>query len=143
MSPFIIQNIVRWTDYNEYEGQLEGSFNQYPLTVYVQMYSGNDWAYYAAGDQVDARLWLERSGTVERIAGPVTPALRQQKEVYYEAIGQVTSIEGEQVQLDSVFPLRVDMDWPVKGREQFPVFGVGDWLKVVGVLRLSLDDEEE
>jgi hypothetical protein len=143
MTTFIIQHIRPWSEFNEYEGQLEGFFGDDWLTVYVQIYSAEEWRALVPGNRLEGEVWLERHGVVEVLAGPVAPALTQQRGVNYELIGQVMSIEGEQVQLDSVFPLRVDMDWPVKGREQFPVFGVGDWLKVVGVLRLSLDDEEE
>lgn len=42
-------------------------------------------------------------------------------------IGQVMALAEEQVQLVSVLPIQVDMDW----------------LKVVRVLRLTIDDEEE
>lgn len=143
MSTFVIQNIVRWPEYNEYEGQMTGTFDQHLVTVYVQMYSGNQWDLYAPGDQLTASLWLERDGAIERMVEPTLPGLKQQQGANYQVGGQVIFIEGEQVYLDVGFPLRVDMDWPVTGRERFPAFGVGDWLRVVGVLRLSLDGEEE
>ncbi|MCL4870140.1 MAG: hypothetical protein KJ063_14335 [Anaerolineae bacterium] len=143
MSTFVIQNITRWTEYNEYEGQMEGTFDQHPVTVYVQVYNEPDWDKYTPGDTIAARLWLERGGDVEQTDDPLTPELRQQEGIHYQAAGRVLAIKGEQVWLDSGFPLRVDMDWPARGREQFPKFTVGDWLKVNGVLRLELDDEEE
>lgn len=143
MTIFTIQHLIPWSEFNEYEGQWVGIANNHQLTVYVQMYSGDDWALYAPGDLVNVQLWLERDGGVERLDEPVTPQLHQLQGINYEVTGQVVSIAGEQVQLDTVFPLRVDMDWPVRGMDRFPIFGVGDWLKVKGVLRLSLDDEEE
>lgn len=143
MTTFTIQRLIPWSEFNEYEGQWEGIANNHQLTVYVQMYSENDWGLYTPGDQIDVRLWLERDGVVERLDKPATPQLRQQQGINYEVIGQVMSVVGEQVQLDTIFPLRVDMDWPVRDLERFPTFKVGDWLKVKGILRLSLDDEEE
>jgi hypothetical protein len=143
MSNFTVHKVVRWTEYNEYEGQMEGAFDEHPVTVYVQVYHEPDWEQYTPGIVVPAQLWLERSGAVERMEGLMAPELRQEKGVRYQAIGKVLAAEGEEVWLDSLFPLRVDMDWPVQGRERFPQFAAGDWLKVQGVLRLDLEGDEE
>lgn len=136
-----IKKLVPWTEYNEYEGQIEGIVNEINVCCYVLMSSGKDWLTYAQGDNLNVDLWLERTDNVTVIEPSVATKLQQIAGVNYEVIGTVVSASEENLLLHSIFPLRVDLDISPYMENDLPEIRVGDKICVTGVLKVDLEPE--
>jgi hypothetical protein len=139
----IIKKLVPWSDYNEYEGEIEGVLDKHDVCCYVLMSSEEEWQTYTSGDNITVGLWLERNGSVTLMKPPTSMALRQVAGVNYEVTGTVTSILEETVLLDSVLPLRVDLDISPDTQHLIPEIHLGDQICVAGILKVDLNPGEE
>jgi hypothetical protein len=138
-----IKKLVPWSEYNDYEGHLEGVLDSYDICGYLLMYSAEDWHKYEPEQIVEVELWLERTGSVTILNSSASPVLQQLEGVNYEVTGTVTDVTGETLLLNSVFPLRVDLDISSDMKSPLPLeISVGDQIHVVGALKVSLDLEE-
>lgn len=139
-----IKKLVPWSEYNEYEGHLEGVLDGYDICGYLLMHSAENWHKYESEQIVEVDLWFERTGSVTILNSSALPALQQLEGVNYEVTGTVTHVVGETLMLNSVFPLRVDLDISSDMKPPFPLeIRVGDQIHVVGALKVSLDLEEK
>ena len=138
-----IKELTPWSDYNEYEGEIEGVLGGQDICCYVLMASEEEWQTYTSGDNVTVELWLERNGNITLVDSPTSKTLRQIVGVNYEVTGTVISILEETVLLDSVMPIRVDLDISPCTQSLIPEIHVGDQICVSGVLKVGLDPVEE
>ena len=138
---FTITRLVPWSDLNEYEGQIDGVIDGYQLCCYVLLPSGEAWRRYNPGDTLEVDLWLERGGHRDsiQIDPSAAPALQQLEGVNYQVSGRVTEIDDEMVILESILPLRVDLDTSSAVRHIIPTIREGDLLRVQGVLKIDLE----
>jgi len=139
-----IKKLVPWSEYNDYEGHLEGVLDGYDICGYLLMYSAEDWYKYEPEQIVEVELWLECTGSVTILNSSASPALQQLEGVNYEVTGTVTHVAGETLLLNSIFPLRVDLDLSSDMKPlSSPEIGIGEHIHVVGTLKVNLDLEEE
>ena len=136
-----IRALRPWSEFNEYEGEIEGVLDGVPVTTYVVMPSAKHWSRYAADDEVDVDAWLERSGPVVVEDGSDGVAFDQLDGPKYRVRGVVKELDGEQVVLESVLPIRVDLDLGPHGRDAIPEVSVGDRISVDGTLKVDLDPD--
>lgn len=135
---FHILSKKRWSDFNEYEGELEGSVGDVKLTAYVCMDSEEDWERHAIGETVRVALRLE-CGTAS-LADPESPAqLKRLDGVNYELVGTVESAQGDIVSVRSALLLEVDLDSTPHKPHPIPGIKPGDAVRAHGVLKLSFD----
>ena len=136
-----LQKLAPWRERNDWEGQVEGEINGYSLCCYTQLMNMDELSdSYKPGDQLDVDVWLERSAEIA-VMDDCDTHLSQLSDVLYELTGTVKKISGEIVQLDSVFPLRVELSSDPNIVDSIPDINVDDKVKVVGVMRLDIDRE--
>jgi hypothetical protein len=138
-----IKQLVPWSAYNGHEGHLEGVLDGYDICVYSLMHSTENWHKYVPEQIVEVDVWLERTGSVTILNASAPPALQQLAGINYEVTGTVTHVAGETLLLNSVFPLRVDLDISSDMTSPLPLeISVGDQIRVAGALKVSVDLEE-
>jgi|GEM_PF-6221114 len=139
-----IKKLIPWSEYNGYEGHLEGVVDGYDICGYLLMHSAEDWYKYEPEQIVKVNLWFERTGSVTILNSSASPALQQLEGVNYEVTGTVTHVAEETLLPNSIFPLRVDIDLSANMKPlSSPQIGIGDHIHVVGTLRVNLDLEKE
>jgi len=139
----IINNVMPLVQYNEYEGYIEGVIQGRKVCCYVMIYDQADWNRFKPGVDAVVDIWLERSGPVEKIEDDRAPALIQKREALYIAVGVVQEINGEMVMIDSVLPLRIDLDVSLFSPHPIPALQVGDRVSVEGILKADLYPDDD
>jgi hypothetical protein len=134
-----IQKLTPWSDYNDYEGEIEGVFHQQQICCYVFMASGEDWQTYAPNDQITIDLWLERSGTITLVDFSIGAELCQISGSNYEVTGTIQSIAAEEIWLNSVFSMRIDLDLTPAVESLITNLAVGDQIRIVGILKAEIE----
>ena len=129
-----IRAVVRWTRYNDHEGVIHGELDGVPVTCYVLVVTGH-WDQYQPGMTMPVDAWVERSGDVETLPPASPAALTQVDEALYDVTGVVRQQDGELVQVDSILPIRVDLDPPF--RRPPPQLRTGDVVRVRGVMKIG------
>jgi hypothetical protein len=137
----IIRRLVPWSDFNEYEGEIEGLLDTHEVCCYVLMSSEEEWQAYSPGETKTVNFWLERNGSVTIMEPSNLMTLHQIEGVNYEVIGTVTYVSEETVLLNSVVPMRVDLDLDIGADllHEIPEIHVGDQIRVEGILKVDLD----
>ena len=70
---FLIREVHRWDDLNDYEGQLHGEVDGTPLCVHIVVSSSEgDWESLQPGRAVEVDIWLERSAGI-RLQSALNP----------------------------------------------------------------------
>jgi hypothetical protein len=136
-----VRDVIRWTDFNEYEGEVHGELDGVPVHGYVLAAPAEQWDSYRPGASLDVDAWLERSGEVERLPAGSPSGLTHVDGVVYDVAGTVAEVDGEQLQVESTLPIRVDLDRTTGST--LPVVKVGDVVRVRGILKIDLPDEDE
>jgi hypothetical protein len=132
-----VRQVVRWTQFNEYEGVIHGDLDGIPVTCYV-LVPTTDWDSYRPGTAVEVDAWVERTGGVETLPPGSQATLTQVDGAVYEVAGMITQQDGEQVNVDSILPVRIDLD--LRARCQPPRLRTGDVIRVRGILKVDLPD---
>lgn len=136
-----IEKLTPWSEFNEYEGEIEGVLDGVPITTYVLLPSGRHWARYNPRDTVEVDAWLERTGPVVVEHESNGAAFEQIDGPKYRVRGVVKGIEGEDVLVDSALPIRIELDLSPKAREAMPEIRIGDRIAVDGTLKVDLDPD--
>jgi hypothetical protein len=132
-----VREVVRWTEFNEYEGVIHGELDGVPVTCYV-LVPTTEWDSYRPGTAVEVDAWVERTGDVDTLPPGSQAALTQVDGAIYEVAGIITQQCDEQVRVDSTLPIRIDLDLPA--RWQPPQLRIGDVIRVRGILKIDLPD---
>lgn len=133
-----VHEVKRWSEYNEYEGQVHGELDGRPVVCYLLGMPVELWDAFHPGSSLQVDAWVElQHGGVE-ILLPDTPVKLEQvgDGVIYDIVGRLLTQDGEELQVDSVLPMRVDLDWA----ERFgppPALRVGDVIRVRGALKIE------
>ena len=134
-----VHEVVRWTAFNEYEGEIHGELDGIPVTCYVLAVPVEQWDNYRAGTTVNVDAWIERSAAVETLPEGSQAELTQVGGVIYDVTGPVAARDGEQLQVHATLRIRVDLDLAV-GTEA-PPLRIGDVVRVRGTLKVDLSDQ--
>lgn len=142
--PLMITTVLPWNTLNAYEGEVHGTVGMYPVCCYVQLPSQSHWRTHAAGNTITIDLWLERTGPCKvRRHAQVQPQLKQLGGTQYEVSGTVRRLAGDQIELDTVFPLRIDLDRTLHMPTPLPTILVGDQVRVIGQLKADLEPPQK
>jgi hypothetical protein len=137
----VVRNVVRWEDFNEYEGEVHGELDGTLVEAYL-LGSIDEWDnVFRPGAALDVDAWIERSGEFETLPAGSPAELKQVDGVVYEITGTVTAVDGEQLLVESALPMRVDLDLG-HARANTHGVNVGDTIRVRGMLKVDLPDEE-
>jgi hypothetical protein len=134
-----LRELVPWTRYNEWEGEVTGEIDGRLLSCHVLMANPAGWRSHRSGEVLDIELRLERSGSWSRLPAGAAPSLRQVAGVEYELSGTVLEAEGERLVVDAGLVLEVDLDLPAG--QPTPDFARGDGIRVQGQLQADLDPD--
>ncbi len=144
---FTIKKIVPWTEFNEYEGHMEGVIDNYDLCCYAQMSSAQEWQQYHPGDILEVDIFLLRYDKVQIVEEFILPTIKQIENSCYEVTGIVTQISGERVLLKPFppfpFPLKVDLDIHSHLAHLFQDIHIGSQIFLQGLMWMDLYPEEE
>lgn len=132
---------MRQWEFNDYEGEIEGELDNVLIRAYVVVRSAAEWDQHPPGSVLDVEVWIERSGAVEVLPTDTTPALVERDVAEYDAVGTVEAVDGEEVRLRSVLPLRVDLDLSARTREAVPTLRADDVVRVRGILKVDIHPE--
>jgi hypothetical protein len=133
-----VRDVKRWTEYNEFEGQIGGELDGVPVVCYLLGMPAELWDTFQPGATVPVEAWVERQYGGVEIVLPDTPARLEQNGdgVIYDIVGRIVEQDGEELQVESVLPLRVDLDWAERFGEP-PVLRIGDVVRVRGALKVE------
>ncbi len=70
-----VREVVRWTEFSEYEGVIHGELDGVPVTCYV-LVPATEWDSYRPGTAVEVDAWVERTGGVGTLPPRRQPASR-------------------------------------------------------------------
>lgn len=135
-----VRAVKRWSEYNEFEGQIHGELDGVPVVCYLLGMPVELWDTFRPGATLRVEASVERQyGGVEIL--PDSPAKLEQTDdgVIYDIVGPVVAQDGERLQVDSVLPLRVNLEWA----ERFghpPPLRIGDVVRVRGALEVKLTE---
>jgi hypothetical protein len=134
-----VRGTKRWSEFNEFEGEVHGELDGVPVVAYLLGVPVEVWDdTFVPGATLQVEAWVElQHGGVE-ILPPDTPVKLEQvgDGVIYDIVGRLLAQDGEELQVDSVLPMRVDLDWA----ERFgppPALRVGDVIRVRGALKIE------
>ena len=137
---FIIQKTERWLHINDYEGQVYGLIEDQQLCAHLLVNEPEDWLKCTVNTIINVDFWLERTGKIEKSPPDTPPCLRQLKESSYSVTGVVSEIiDEEEIILNSLFPIRVDLDFTAHTTAQMAEFNVGDCLQVIGQIKIDFE----
>jgi len=137
---FKIDKVHRWTDHNEYEGQLEGHVQGLNICPHLLVFSVDEWKQCKPGAEINLDLWLERNGRVTKLNEPGTKEVKQENGINYLVSGPVVEIiSNEEIRIQSTIELRVDLDLSEHSEFTIPKLAVGDWIRVDGCLKAELE----
>jgi hypothetical protein len=134
----IVDRVVPWSQYNEYEGQLDGRVDGNAVSCHS---IDGGWDEISPGDVLEIDLRLVRRGDVAIVDAATPDALEQVDGIEYLAVGTVTARDGELVQVDSIMALEVDLEINPFPRSAVPDVAVGDRIRVSGTFEADLDPE--
>jgi hypothetical protein len=136
-----VSGVTRWTDLNEYEGEVRGELDGVPVHCYVQSTAVEQWDLYVCGGTLHVEAWFERLGGTALLSLPpgTRPQLTRVDGVVYDVDLVVTQRQLDQLYLDAMLPSRVDLDWPC-GRDA-PRLQVGEAVRIRAVLKVCLADD--
>jgi len=126
-------------DFNEYEGEVHGELDGIPVTCHVLAAPVEQWDSYRPGVTLEVDVWVERSGEIETLPVGSPAVLTQVDGVVYDVTGRIVGRDGEQLQVESTLPVRVDLD--ISTRTELPGLRIGDLVRVRGTLKIDLPDE--
>lgn len=131
----------RWTEFNEFEGQVHGELDGVPMVCYAQIAPVEVWDTFQPGATLQVEVWLERQyGGVEILLPTAAPKLEQTGDgVIYDIVGPLVAQDGEESQVDSVLPLRVDLNWGERYGAP-PPLRIGDVIRVRGAIMIELPE---
>jgi len=135
-----VREVTRWTDFNEYEGEIQGELDGVPVTAYVLVAPLEQWQRYQPSTTLEVDAWVERTGAVEPLPSGGKPELTRVDGVVYDVAGTIVDQDGEQLHVDSRLPIRIDLDLAA-GAER-PQLAVGDGVRVRGILKVDIADDE-
>ncbi len=98
------------------------------------------WDSYRPCATVKVDAWVERSGEVKTLLHGSRAELTQVDGVVYDVVGVVAQRDGEQLQVESTVPIRVDLD--LSARSELPELRIGDVVHVRGILKVDLLEED-
>jgi hypothetical protein len=136
-----VREVIRWTDLNEYEGQVHGELDGVPVTCYVLAAPVDQWTSYRPGATLDVDAWVERSGDIETLPDDSPPELTQVDGVIYDVTGVITEQTGDQLQVESILTIRVDLD--LGARTEPCTLRIGQLIRARGILKVDLPDEAQ
>jgi hypothetical protein len=131
----IVDRVIPWSQYNEYEGQLDGRIDGHPVSCHS---TDGGWDEIAPGDVLEIDLRLVRRRDVEIVDASTPLALDQIDGIEYVAVGTVTERDGELVRLDSIMALEVDLEINPFPQYTVPDVAVGDRIRVSGSFEADL-----
>jgi hypothetical protein len=139
-----VREVIRWTELNEYEGEVHGVLDGMPASCYMLATPVELWDAFRPGATVRVDAWVEsmsgRSRDV-RVLPEGSPAeLTQVDGVMYDVVGVITQRDGELLHVESVMPIRVDLD--VSARTELPELRAGDVVSVRGIMKIELPDHD-
>ena len=135
---FLIREVHRWDDLNDYEGQLHGEVDGTPLCVHILVSSPEeDWKNLKPGRAVEVDIWLERSAGI-RLRSALSPPVWETLDGPSYLIGSTVSevVDDETIVVAGPFPLRVDLDRVPSVTS--PPLHVGDGIEVRGLVKAEL-----
>jgi hypothetical protein len=134
-----VREVARWWEYNEFEGQIHGELDGVPVVCYLLGVPVALWDTVRPGAVLRVEAWVERQYGGVEILLPHSPARleRAGDGVVYDIVGAVVAQDGEVVRVDSVLPLRVDLEWAERFGEP-PPLRIGEVIRVRGVLKVEL-----
>lgn len=137
-----VRETKRWSEFNEFEGQVHGELDGVPVVCYLLGAPVEVWDdTFRPGATLQVEAWVElQYGGVE-ILLPDTPAKLEQTGdgVIYDIVGRLVAQDGEELQVDSVLPMRVDLDWSERFGDP-PPLRIGDVIRVRGALKIELPE---
>jgi len=137
---FKVQKTEQWTHINEYEGQLDGIVEKETICAHLLVNEPADWARCTTDTVLDVELWLERTGNIEKFDTATEATLQQLDASSYAITGIVSEIvDEEEMILNTVFPLRIDMDSTEHTTAKIATFAVGDCIQVIGQLKIDFE----
>lgn len=135
-----VRGVTRWTELNEYEGEVQGVLDGVPVHAYVLAAPADQWERYEPSSTLEVEAWVERSGPVEPLPAGSEPALTHVDGVVYDVAGTIVERDGEQLQVASTLPIRVDLD--LSAGTDPPRLAVGEGVRVRGILKVDIPDED-
>ena len=135
-----VHDVVPWAEFNEYEGEIHGELDGVPVHAYVLVAPVEQWEEYRPGATLEVEAWIERSGGISPRPSGEPSELTQVDGVVYDVAGRIMEVDGDELRLGSTPPLRVDLDLP--GGAERPRLKVGDGVRVRGILKVDLPDDE-
>ncbi len=134
-----VNAVKRWTEFNEYEGQVHGVLDGLPVVCYLQGVPVELWDTFRPGATLQVDAWLGRQHGGVEILFPDAPAKLEPAGdgVIYDIVGRVVAQDGEELQVDSVLPLRVDLEWAERFGDP-PPLRIGEVIRVRGTLTVEL-----
>ncbi|MBE9607903.1 hypothetical protein [Chitinilyticum piscinae] len=132
----LLHELVRWDEYNDYEGHCLASWHGRQDCFYLQL-QPDEWDALHPGLCWHAPVFLQRYGRLQHCpAGERVPALIRLDGVNYRVQGEVLAQDGENIVLAMPWGhLQVDLNL----RE--PAAMCGQWLRLEGVLQAQWPDE--
>ena len=134
----LLHELVRWENYNEYEGHCLATWHDRMACFYLQLQPA-EWAALQPGMRWNAPVLLQRFGGVRHCPeAQQQPLLEQLSGVNYRVQGEVLSQDGEQIVLGMPWGhLLVDLD------ERQPDALIGQWVRLEGVLQARWPDHTQ
>jgi hypothetical protein len=134
-----VRDVQRWSEYNEFEGQIHGELDGVPVVCHLLGMPVRLWDTFRPGATLQVDAWVERQYGGVEILLPGSPAKLEQAGdgVIYDIVGPVVAQDGEELQVDSVLPLRVDLEWAERFGDP-PPLRVGEVIRVRGALKVEL-----
>lgn len=138
-----IKSVTPWSEYNEYEGQIDGLIDGNPVCCYIFAPNLAAWKQLTPGRTLKVDIWIERTGVFD-IVDPTEPSILNQLDgVLYEIIGNILLLNEENVVISSFIPIPVDLDLPVRQDQPFPQLSIGDNVRLKGILKVDLIDDSK